>query len=114
MTENSDNEWRSLNLFQHTDAILFFGTPFRGTHEWYQKSLPILARQIKSYVDEEIFETFRRGSETLSQLRKDFVSKQHRYKKPNVGCFHELQKSNVGKIVGDENISKVGLFDRSL
>jgi hypothetical protein len=116
MSENPDNEWsnhgQSLSLFQYTDAILFFGTPFHGTHEWFQKDLPILANNIEPHVDKKIFETFRRESETLGQLRREFLNKQHRYRKPNVGCFQELKVSNVGKIVGDENIPKVGLFYR--
>ncbi len=112
MTENSDHDWDDLNLFRHTDAILFFGTPFRGTHKWYQKDLPILASKKKRYIDKDVFETFRRGNENLRQLRTDFGIKQRRYKKPNVCFFYEQQRSNVGKFVGDENISKVGLFDR--
>lgn len=118
MAEDPDNEWfnqeQSLNLFQFTEAVLFFGTPFRGTHEWFQKDLPKLAKDKVPHVDEGIFETFRKGSEILRQLRTDFISKQNRYKKPNVGCFLESQVSNVGKIVGNENISKVGLYDVSL
>lgn len=112
MAENPHNEWakngKALNLFQLTDALLFFGTPFGGTHEWFQKDLPDLVGII-SHVDKGIFETFRQGNENLNQLRKDMLDKLHTYKKPNVGCFQELQFSNVGKIIGDENIPKVGL-----
>lgn len=111
MAESPDNEWtnngQSLNLFQYTDAVLFFGTPFRGTHEWFQKDLPGLVNDMKYHVDKGIFETFRRGSESLSQMRTDFLNKQRRYKKPDIGCFQELQVSNVDKIVGDKNIPKV-------
>lgn len=113
MAENPDNEWskhgKALNLFHLTDAALFFGTPFRGTHEWFQQTLPELASNINPHVDKGIFETFRQGNEHLDQLRKDFVEKQHRYKKPNVGCFQERKVSNVGKIVGNDQIPKVGI-----
>lgn len=113
MAENPDNEWsmpgKALNLFHHTVAVLFFGTPFRGTHEWFQKDLPMLAKDLVGHVDQRIFDTFRQGSETLDQLRKDLLEKMHRYRQPNVGCFQELQKSNVGKIVEREEIPKVGL-----
>lgn len=113
MAENRQNEWakngKALNLFQSTDALIFFGTPFGGTHEWFQKDLPGLANDIVSHVDKEIFENFRRGNDSLNQLKKDILDKLHSYKKPNVGCFQELQVSNVGKIVGDEKIPKVGL-----
>lgn len=111
-SENNDNEcseYETPNLFQYTDAVLFFGTPFRGTHEWFQKDLPRLASEIVDHVDREVFETFQRGSENLAQLRHHFLEKQHRYKRPNIGCFQELQLSNVGKIVGDEKIPKVGV-----
>ena len=111
MAENPDNglakHGKALNLFQSIDAVLFFGTPFRGTHEWFQKDLPKIASEIEPHVDEGVFETIRKGSETLDQLRKDFIEKQHRYRKPNIGCFQELQVSNIGKIVGNEKISKV-------
>lgn len=79
-----------------------------GTHEWFQKDLPVLAHDLTSRVDSGIFETFRQGIETLNQLKKDMLDKMHIIKKPNVGCFQELQVSNVGKIIGDENIRKVG------
>ncbi len=112
MAENPDNEWSNqgkvLNLFQITEALLFLGTPFGGTHEWFQKDLPRLASN-KSHVEEEIFETFRQRSENLDQLRTDLLNKLHKYRKPNVGCLQELQVSNVGKILGDENIPKVCL-----
>lgn len=111
MAENPDNELsqhgNALNLFRSIDAILFFGTPFRGTHEWFQKDLPRIANEIEPHVDDGVFETFRNESEILDQLRKDFIEKQHKYKKPNIVCFQELQVSNVGKIVGDEKIPKV-------
>lgn len=113
MAENPDNEWseqgKAMNLFNSTDAIAFFGTPFRGTHEWFQKDMPKLAKDIEWHVDKDIFETFRQGNERLDQLRKEFSEKQHKYKKPNVGCFQELRVSNVGKIVGDDQIPKVSL-----
>lgn len=70
---------KALNLFQYTVAILFFGTPFRGTYEWFQKDLPVLAKDLMGHVDKGIFETFRQGSETLDQLRKDLLEKLHRY-----------------------------------
>lgn len=111
MAENPDNELakhgKALHLFQNTDAILFFGTPFRGTHEWFHLYLPKIASEIEPHVDKGVFDTFRKESEILDQLRKDFIEKQHRYRKPNVGCFQELQVSNIGKIVGNEKISKV-------
>lgn len=118
MAENSDNDWseqgKALNLFNSTDAIAFFGTPFRGTHAWFQKDLPKLANDIECHVDQNIFETFRQGNERLDQLRKIFSEKQHKYKKPNVGCFQELQVSNVGKIVGNDQIPKVSLGPLSI
>ena len=117
MAEDPDNEWskqgKALNLFQSTDALLFFGTPFGGTHKWFQEDLPRLASDIQDHVDNGIFETFRQGSDRLDQLRNDIVNKLHKYRKPNVGCFQESQLSNVGKIVGDENISKVALSCQS-
>ena len=115
MAENRHNEWakngKALNLFQSTDALLFFGTPFGGTHEWFQKDLPRLANNIVSHVDNDIFDTFRRGNENLNQLKKDILDKLHTYKKPNAGCFQELQVANVGKIIGDERIPKVSSRD---
>ena len=116
MAENPDNEWsklgKALNLFQYTVAVLFFGTPFRGTHEWFQKDLPVLAKDLITHVDPGVFETFRQKSEVLDQLRKDLLEKMYKYGKPNVGCFQELQVSNVGKIVGQEGIPKVGIYNQ--
>lgn len=110
IAENRYNEWakngKALNLFQSTDALLFFGTPFGGIHD-----LPGLAKNTLSHVDTDIFDTFRRGNENLNQLKKDILDKMHTYKKPNAGCFQELQVANVGKIIGDERIPKVSSRD---
>lgn len=99
---------KAFNLFQYTDAVLFFGTPFHGTHPWYQKDLPRLA-EARKVVDREVFEYFRQGSEVLSQLRRNFYQKRGKHKKPNIGCFEETQLSDVGKILGDEKIPKVSI-----
>lgn len=113
MAEDSDNKWshsrKALGLFQHTDVILFFGTPFRGIHDWFQRDLPRLAKNIVSGVQDDVFDSFRRESPMLNELRRDFVNKSKAYKKPNVGFIFETQDSKVGKIIGDNRISMVGL-----
>lgn len=111
MAENLDNKWsqnkKALGLFKHTDAILFFGTPFRGIHDWFQSELPRLAKNLVPIVRDDVFESFRKESSTLVELRTDFINKSNRYKKPNIGCIYEKQYSNVGKIVGDDRIPAV-------
>lgn len=113
MAENPDNKWsqdrKALSLFKHTDAILFFGTPFRGIHDWFQSELPRLAKTIVPIVRDDVFESFRQDSPILAELRKDFIDKSYWYKKPNVGYIWEMQLSNVGKIIGDNEIPKVRL-----
>lgn len=114
MAENPNNEWsklgKALNLFQYTAAVLFFGTPFRGTHEWYQKELPRLAKDLTVHVDNKIFETFEQISEILDQLRKDLLDELRGKNRPNIGCLAESQLSNVDKIVDQKEIPKVGLW----
>ena len=115
MAENPDNKWshrrKALGLFQNTDAILFFGTPFRGVHDWFQKELSIAAKNIVSVVQDDVFDSFRTESPMLNELRRDFVNKCKAYKKPNVGFIFEMQDSKVGKIIGDDRIPMVGLKD---
>ncbi|KAL9119071.1 MAG: hypothetical protein Q9187_004372 [Circinaria calcarea] len=113
LAEDRRNEWaddgKALCLFKHTDAILFFGTPFRGIHEWFQKDLPRLINKQHPHVITDMLETFRENSDTLTELRTDFINNVHDYQKPNVGCFLEAQVSNVGKIVNEEKIPKIML-----
>lgn len=113
MSENPDNKWsyerKALGLFRQTDVILFFGTPFRGIHDWFQKELPRLAKNIVSGVKDDVFDSFRKTSAMLNELRRDFVNKSKAYKKPNVGFIFETQDSKVGKIIGDSRIPMVGL-----
>ena len=99
----------SINLFESTDAILFFGTPFRGIHDWFQHELPELAKEVTPYVEEGIFNTLKKGSVTLYELRKDFNTKCRSYERPSFCCFWEAERSNVGKIVGDDTIPRVNI-----
>ena len=114
MAENPDNKWsrerEAFGLFKHTNAILFFGTPFRGIHDWFYGDLPRLAKKIVPVVRDDVFESFRNESPVLTELRTDFVDKTFRYKKPNIGCIWEKQLSHVGKIVGDDKILPVHLW----
>ena len=111
MAENSDNEWsmngKALSLFERTDTILFFGAPFRGIHEWFQKDLPMLAKRMGLIVRDDVFWRFRKDNPELDELNQDFINKCHRYEKPNVSYFWEKQLSRVGRIVGDTAIQPV-------
>lgn len=111
MAENPDNKWsmngKALNLFRFTNAVLFFGTPFRGINDWFQSDLPMRAKKLISIVRDDVFRSFRKDSPVLDELSQDFVDKFHRYKKPNVGYFWEKHLSHVGKIIGDNAIQPV-------
>ena len=111
MAEMTNNDWakhgEAFGLFRYTDAAIFFGSPFRGIHEWFQNDLPGLAAKIHRHVEKGLFESFRHGSDVLDELRKGFMETSHVYKRPNVGCLWETQESNVGRIVGNEEIPKV-------
>lgn len=111
IAENTDNEYAksgdAFGLFKHTDAALFFGTPFRGTHEWFQRDMPKLVREQGNHVEDGVFDTFRRGNENLVELRKEFIDKCHKHQKPNIGFFTEMRLSNVAKIIGNEAIQNV-------
>lgn len=96
-----------MSLFKRTNAILFFGAPFRGLHEWFQNDLPMLAKKLDVAVRNDVFENFRKESSVLAELREEFIQKCHWYKTPNVGFIWEMQVSNVGKVIGDDTIPKV-------
>lgn len=91
-------------MFSNTDAALFFGTPFRGTHEWFQKTLPRLARDRGYRIEDGVFETFRQGNDNLEDLRNKFLQKYDTHGKPNVGFLREGKDSNVSKIIKNEDI----------
>ena len=97
-------------LFRHTDAILFFGTPFRGTHHWYHQLLPDHAEQVTAYVERDMFNILGYGGHVLQELRHHFKTKLRQYQRPNIGCFWEAEYSNVGKIIGDEKPSMVSIL----
>lgn len=111
MAENPDNKWsrngKALSLFRFTDAVLFFGTSFRGINEWFQNDLPMRAKKLIPIVRDDVFWSFRKDSPELDELSQDFVDKCHRYRKPNVGYFWEKHLSRVGKIIGDNAIQPV-------
>jgi hypothetical protein len=111
MAENPDNEWstdrRALSLFRFITAILFFGTPFRGIHDWFQSDLPMHAKKLVLIVRDDVFWGFRKDNSVLEELSQDFLNKCHRYGKPNVGYFWEKRFSNVGKIIGDKAIQPI-------
>ena len=87
--------------------MLFFGTPFRGIHDWFQTELPRLVQEKHPYVQREMLDSFRHNSDILKDLVENFMNRMHKYKKPNVGCFSEGQVSDVGKIVDDNTIKMV-------
>lgn len=111
MAEDPDNQWstngKALNLFRFTELILFFGTPFRGIHDWFQNDLFVHARRLLPIVRNDAFYGFRKDSPSLIELRRDFVNKCYLYKKPNVGCFWETHHSEVGEIVDNDTVRPV-------
>lgn len=111
MAENSDNQWsisgKALNLFKFTELILFFGTPFRGLHDWFQNDLPVQAKKLLSIVRDDTFHNFRKDSPMLNELSRDFLDKCRWHKKPNVAYFWEQYPSPVGDIIDDETIQPV-------
>lgn len=111
MAEDPNNQWstngNALNLFRFTELILFFGTPFRGIHDWFQNDLFVHARKILPIVRNDAFHGFRKNSPALIELTRDFVNKCHQYKKPRVGYFWESRPADVGKIVDDDTVRPV-------
>ena len=98
-------------LFSHTDAILFFGTPFRGIDSWFYQLLPDHAEQVTPYVERDMFNILGRGSNTLWELRHHFKTKLRQYERPNMGFLWEVEHSNVGKIIGDVKPKMVSTQD---
>lgn len=111
MAENPGNQWstncQALNLFSFTELILFFGTPFRGLHDWIQTDLPAHAIKLSPSVRDDTFNSFRKESPFLNELSEKFVEMSHRYGKPNLGCFWEQSLSEVGELVNDKTIQPV-------
>lgn len=111
MAENPDNHWstngQALNLFKFTELILFFGTPFRGIHDWFQNDLFVHARKSLPIIRDDAFHSFRKDSPSLIELTRDFGNKCHWYKKPKVGYFWESYQSEVGEIVDNDTIRPV-------
>lgn len=115
MAENTSNQWsengKSLGLFRSTEAILFFVTLFNSMHEWFTETLPKLTGKVLGHVKESLFEPLTKESEIREELTEDFVNKCSEYKKPDVGCIWEFQRSNASKIVGDKDIESVSKKD---
>ena len=87
------------SLFEHTEAILFFGTPFQGMHRWFTDEMPALAKIKNTQVQLSILQLLQQGNEDLRRLRNDFSDMVNDSDRPGIGCFYETKYSNIGKIV---------------
>lgn len=118
MAENPNNQWsidgKALNLFRFIELILFFGTPFRGIHDWFQSALPVHARKLVPVVRDDMFHSFRKNSPVMNELSQAFVDRCHQYNKPNLGVFWEQHHSDVKNIVEDNMIQEVILLSNPL
>ena len=111
LAENPDNQWsfdgKALNLFRFVELILFFGTPFRGVHEWFQSALFVHARKLVPVVRNDMFHSFQKNSPVMNELSQAFVDRCDQYNKPNFGFFWEQYPSDIKNIVEDKTIQEV-------
>jgi hypothetical protein len=100
------------DIFQATAGIAFLGTPFRGTHKWFHKELPKLAKDQHRNVRDNILQTLHPKNSTLKDLRDTFSQMRDsddRPGMPQVACFFEEKPSKVGKILGDPETEDVSI-----
>ncbi|SLM34104.1 Alpha/Beta hydrolase fold [Lasallia pustulata] len=102
--ENSRN-WK--NLFEHTEAILFFGTPFQGMNKWFTDDMPALAKLKYTQVQGLILDLMKEHNEALGELRQTFSGMVNTYQGPGIGCFYETKASNIQRIVEKLDLDKV-------
>ena len=90
----------SCDLFDNTYGVLFLGTPFRGTHAWFYRDAPELARQRNgTNVNERILRMLDPNEEELNSLREDFLSKAEHHQNLELACFWETEPSNVARLI---------------
>ncbi|KAI9858972.1 MAG: hypothetical protein M1824_003973 [Vezdaea acicularis] len=96
-------------IFDSIAGILFFGTPFRGTHKELSQGA-ILQRALAEYEEDKVqrgnLAILDPGNEILSDLVDQYFEIQLEGNLPRMVCFYELQSSNIGGIIGDEAITK--------
>ena len=94
--------------------MVFLGTPFRGTHEWFHDKLPKLAVHRHGNVKEDILHILDGNNPTLIEL-VDYFNKMRSYAGiPKVACFFEEKPSKVGRILENGQPKTPIVFDDRL
>jgi hypothetical protein len=102
--KEDEKEWPG--IFVSTTGLIFFGTPFRGAEGMNQSEMLDAAR--REYEDDEIqrdvLEVLSPGNEFLQDVVDRFGKTRSQRNKTQVACFFEMKVSNVGVIVGKQEI----------
>lgn len=96
------NRWPG--IYDSTVGLVFFGTPFRGTHDLLSQG-EILRRASQHFAAEnpvygENLGILRAGGEPLIDLVDTYLRVVRKGPMPRVACFYEQKASEVGRILG--------------
>jgi hypothetical protein len=94
-------------------GVIFLGTPHRGSRSFLPQSalLTAIAEHSDLYggIEPEVLDTMRSDDGALLEVAEDFTDL-CRDKGLEVACFFEQRKSNLGKIIGKDNIQARAKF----
>ncbi|KAF2472617.1 uncharacterized protein BDR25DRAFT_284166 [Lindgomyces ingoldianus] len=111
--QQDENGWPG--VFVSTTGLIFFGTPFRGAEGMTQMEMLEAARM--EYRDDEVqpevLKILEPGNEFLQEVVDQFGKTRRLANMAQVACFYELKSSNVGKIVGKQDRTRVVVSESS-
>ncbi|RYO26148.1 hypothetical protein AA0113_g12537, partial [Alternaria arborescens] len=111
--QQNESEWPG--IFASTTGLIFFGTPFRGAEGMSQVEM-LAAAQREYQQDEiqpEVLKILEPGNEFLQEVVDQFGRTRRLANKTQVACFYELKPSNVGRIVGKTDRTRVVVSESS-
>ena len=98
-------------IFKSTSGILFLGTPHRGTGKITSQSMmySIIAQDPQCPIEPAVLESLKSESDVLIDVRNDFMKLCTREEVAiSIVCFFEQKSTNVGSIIGAENMNVGG------
>ncbi|CAN9326784.1 unnamed protein product [Alternaria alternata] len=110
---HDESEWPG--IFASTTGLIFLGTPFRGAEGMSQVEM-LAAAQREYQQDEiqpEVLNILEPGNEFLQEVVDQFGRTRRLANKTQVACFYELKPSNVGRIVGKTDRTRVVVSESS-
>ena len=99
---NAHNQLAYRPIYEATKGLVFFGTPFRGTHDSLSQGV-ILQLAYEHFPEDEVhadnLSILRAGDESLTDLVNDYLGIASHSGMPRIVCFYEERPTQVASII---------------